>query len=330
MPELRLDPVTGSWVVVSTERAKRPVHFIEGTSKRSSCAFCYGHEDETPPETLAFRPGGGPPNSPGWLVRVVPNKYPVFVPNCDDSSERSGQGLRISAPSVGGHEVVIHSPDHIKSLPDLDVQQVSLVLKAYKERYLFYKNQPQVEYVEIIVNHGKDAGASLEHSHSQLFAMPLIPPAAKAQLTGTETYARETGRCVYCDTIAQERKLGERDISENGHFFCFAPYASRLPFESWIIPIAHSPFFEQISDEETLSLAEMLIGVLGRYNELFERPSYNLFLHTTPCKSSGEGFHWHIEIIPKLSTIAGFELGTSMMINVTTPEEAARSMRGDG
>lgn len=325
LSELRRDPVTGAWVVIATERAKRPDQFRK-TESHVVCPFCYGRESLTPPASVAYRSDGGSPDEPGWLVRVVPNKYPVFSPG--EKLEIKSSGFYTSTTSVGGHELVVHSPDHSKTIPDLPLEQVVLILKAYKDRYLHFKEIPEVDFVEIMINHGKDAGASLGHPHSQIFAMPLIPPAVQEQLAGAEDHREATGRCIYCDLIEAEREAGERMIVEKNGYVCFAPYASRLPFETWILPVAHRPFFERIDEVEMGGLAAMLKDVLRRYNKVLADPSYNLFLHTTPCKSTDEGYHWHIEIIPKLTTIAGFEFGTGMMINVTTPEEAARCMRG--
>ncbi|MCL5292269.1 MAG: galactose-1-phosphate uridylyltransferase [Actinobacteria bacterium] len=327
MTELRRDAVTGNWVVVATERARRPDHFRKSKAKDEECPFCYGQEKMTPPETLAYRTNGGAPDSPGWSVRVVPNKYPVFVR--DASLRPSGSGLYYSVPSAGGHEVIIHSPDHEKSLPELPIDQVALVIRAYRDRYLFFKGVKEVDFIEIILNHGKDAGASLEHSHSQLFAMPLVPPAAQDQLAGAADYMLKNSRCIYCDIVETERENGVRAIADEDGFFAFMPYASRLPFESWILPLEHQAFFEEIDEASMRSLAKMLILILGRYNEVLSKPSYNLFLHTTPCKSEDRSYHWHIEIIPKLTAIAGFEFGTGMMINISTPEDAAAFMRGE-
>jgi UDPglucose--hexose-1-phosphate uridylyltransferase len=327
MPQLRRDPTSGKWVVIATERAKRPDQFNkENVSVSGECAFCYGNEGMTPPETLAYR-GEAEADTPGWQVRVVPNKFPVFAP--EGAGGEDGQGLFVSAPSYGGHEVIIHSPDHNRSFAQLEVEQVALVIEAYRDRYLYWKADPRIEFIEIILNHGKNAGASLEHPHSQLFAMPLVPPAAADQLRGSAGYFAETGRCVYCDTIKDERSAGVRAIAERDGLFLFAPYASRLPFETWILPTEHQPFFERICDAEMRSLGSMLIDILERYDRVLGDPAFNLFLHTTPCKSESTDYHWHIEILPKLTAIAGFELGTGMMINIATPEDAAAYLRGD-
>ncbi|MHB0977000.1 MAG: galactose-1-phosphate uridylyltransferase [Candidatus Aquicultorales bacterium] len=325
MPELRRDPITGNWVVIATERAKRPDQFQGPSKTAAKCAFCYGNENMTPPETLAIGRNGEGPDSSGWQVRVVPNKYPVFASG--DLVVHPDGGLYESAFSAGGHEVIIHSPDHTKSLANLPLDQVALVIKAYKERYLYFQTRPEVDFVEIIVNHGKNAGASLEHSHSQLFAMPLIPPAVEEQLAGSEAYRAEHGRCIYCDLIESERREGKRLVADEDGFFAFAPFAARLPFETWILPSDHLPFFERIDDGRAKALAGVLQKILRRFDEVLGNPSYNLFLHTTPCKSEDEGYHWHIEVIPKLTTIAGFEFGTGMMINVVTPEQAASYLR---
>ncbi|HZD60641.1 MAG TPA: galactose-1-phosphate uridylyltransferase [Anaerolineae bacterium] len=327
MPELRQDPVTGQWLVVAKERAKRPHDFIQrGTTTPQACPFEYGHESMTPPETLAFRPGGSAPNTPGWTVRVVPNKFPAFTP---ENHEETARGLYRSRKAYGIHEVIIHGPEHDLSLATYPDDQVAEVLRAYKLRYEYHKSQPYTHYVQIIINHGKDAGASLEHSHSQLFAIPLIPELPGAELKGAANYYAKNERCIYCDIIASEIAEDVRVVEQSEHFIAFVPYAARLPFETWIIPLQHKPQFETISDGERMELASIFRRVLSRFYNGLSDPPYNMYLHTSP---PGYGltdtYHWHMSIIPKLTIQAGFELGTGMTINVTIPEDSAEFLRG--
>lgn len=328
MPELRQDPITQRWVVIAKERAKRPDDFIKrgGASAPKACPFEYGNESLTPPETLAFRAEGLPPDSPGWTVRVVPNKFPAFSP--DDFEEAVVGPLYKSRSAYGAHEVVIHGPDHDLSLATYPTEQVAEVIRAYAMRYNYHKSQPYGHYILIIINHGKEAGASLEHSHSQLFAVPLIPEFPRDQIRGAIDYYDSNNRCVYCDMIASEIEVGDRIIEKTDNFVAFVPYAAKLPFETWILPIRHHPQFENISDIDRLELAALFKDVLYRFYLGLDDPPYNMYLHTTPPAYDGSAaYHWHMSIIPKLTIAAGFEMGTNMWINVTIPEDAAEFLR---
>jgi len=327
MPELRQDPITGRWVVVAKERAKRPDDFLRrGGTIPQVCPFEYGHESMTPPETLAFRQDNSTPNTPGWAVRVVPNKFPAFTP--ENHEEESVRGLFRSRKAYGAHEVVIHGPDHDLSLATYPVEQVAEVLRAYKLRYEYHKSQPYGRYVQIIINHGKEAGASLEHSHSQLFVVPLIPDLFKAQLQKTTEYYDRNKRCVYCDVIASEIADGVRGIEKSKHFISFVPYAAKLPFETWIVPLQHKPHFETLSDDERFDLASIFRRSLRRFYVGLNDPPFNMYLHTgPPGYERTESYHWHMSLTPKLTTPAGFEMGTGMTINITIPEEAAEFLR---
>ncbi len=327
MPELRQDPVTGCWVVVAKERAKRPYDFIQKENNPIQiCPFEYGNESMTPPETLAFRPDSLPPNSPDWIVRVVPNKFSAFTP--EDFEETLSDGLYKHRRAYGAHEVIIHGPDHDLNLATYPVAQTTQVLKAYKMRYSYHKNQPYGKYIQIIINHGKKAGASLEHSHSQIFAMPLIPQLPKSQLAGAADHYDKTGRCIYCDMIESEIKDSDRVIERTENFMVFVPYAAKLPFETWILPSQHRPQFEEITDSERDELAGVFRRTLRRFYVGLSNPPFNMYLHTSPPGYERlESYHWHMSIIPKLTIAAGFELGTNMWINVTIPEQAAEFLK---
>ncbi len=327
MPELRKDPIHGRWVIISTERGRRPSDFTPEDRKPSGgfCPLCEGNEDKTPPEIVAFRNNGTPPNTPGWSLRVVPNKFAAFTP---ENFEETSDGLFKSRKAYGAHEVVIHGPDHNLNLATYPVAQTVEVLKAYKMRYNFHKSQPYGKYIQIIINHGKEAGASLEHSHSQIFAMPLIPQLPKSQLEGAADYYARTGRCVYCDMIESEIDNGTRFIDRTENFIVFVPYAAKLPFETWILPVHHRPRFEAITDSERDELADVFRQTLRRFYNGLSNPPLNMYLHTSPPGYEGvESYHWHMTIIPKLTIAAGFELGTNMWINVTIPEQAAEFLR---
>jgi UDPglucose--hexose-1-phosphate uridylyltransferase len=331
MGELRQDIVTGLWVVVATERALRPTDFqkpcvVPTPDESEKCPFCPGHEIMTPLEVLAIRPDDGEPNAPGWQVRVVPNKFPVFQMGEETPPSESMWPRR---PADGSHEVIIHSPSHSENLGTMPPEEVELVLRVYRHRYRANADDPHIRCVHTIVNHGREAGASLEHSHSQLFGMPLVPPLLQQELAGASWHHSRQGECVFCRIISSELEASRRVVARNRSFIAITPFASRLPYEVWIIPRVHEESFDMITDPELEELAVILREVLGKYREKFGDPPYNFYIHSSPTDGSEYPYyHWHIELLPKLTTPGGFELGTSMMINVTTPEHAADHLTG--
>ena len=329
MPELRKDPITREWVVIATERSKRPSDFhhkkeaaLVQTKDHSNCPFCPGHESATPPEILAYRPAGGAPNAEDWSVRVVQNRFAAL--DQEGQPLLQTEGIYESMPGVGRHEVIIETPEHGRSLAWLDVKQVEQVLLAYRDRYLSLRQDSRLKYILIFRNHGKVAGASLEHAHSQLIATPIIPQQAWVKIKGIERYQEYYQRCVYCDIMQQELGDGERIVAMNSSFLSFAPYASRYPFETWIVPKERNAHFVNISPAQIRELAAILKETLLRLDLCLDDPPYNYMLLTTDFT---DNFHWHIEIIPRLSIAAGFELGTGIHINVVAPEQAASYLR---
>lgn len=331
MAELRQDIVTGQWVVVATGRAVRPSAFERRGSAppvvdSGDCPFCPGHETMTPPELLAVRPGGGKPDSPGWRVRVVPNMFPAF------GSGRPAAATTTFFPRMaaeGTHEVIIHTPRHDLSLATMSAEEVGVVMSVYRRRYLANADDPHVRYVHIIVNHGRESGASLAHSHSQVFGAPLVPPLVRQELEGASRFDAANSGCVFCRMVSEELARGERLIAQNGSFLVVAPFASRLPFEAWVIPRSHRESFGLSSDEELRDLAKILKDMLCRYRDRLGDPSYNCYIHSAPCDGSGYPYyHWHLEAVPRLTIPGSFELGTSMWINITTPEQAAAYLTG--
>ncbi len=324
MPELRRDPVVGRWVIIATDRARRPSDFAPETARRTgatACAFCPGNEAQTPPEVLAFRPGG----RGQWTLRVVPNKYPAL--QIEGDLAPAGEGMYDRMNGVGAHEVIIETPDHTASLGTLSVGAVADILYAYRERLLDLKKDPRFEYILIFKNHGEAAGASLEHPHSQLIATPILPELVEAELEGAARYYRLKERCVWCDIIRQERRDGRRLVLEADGFLALAPFAPRFPFETWILPAAHRATFESIEPADVDALARLLRELVGRLNRVLREPPYNYALHTAPLRATElEHFHWHLELMPKLTRVAGFEWGTGFF-NPTPPEEAARFLR---
>ncbi len=329
MPELRKDSILDRWVIISTDRAKRPSDYAKEPvviKGGSSCPFCAGNEGKTPPEITALRPDGSRPDTPGWTVRVVPNKFPALQP--DGNAERTGDGLFVRVDGVGAHEVIIESPDHQASLAQLPEKSIEDVLTVFRDRMVDLKNDPRFKYVLIFKNYGLDAGASLEHSHTQLIALPLVPKQVREELDAARDYHRRHQRCVFCDIIRQEKQTQARVVSEDEHFLTVAPYAPRFPFETWILPKQHGAFFEDTAAGAYLHLARALKQLLLRADQLLDRPPYNFFLHTSAMREeTGLYYHWHIEYMPKLTRMAGFEWGTGFYINATPPEESARALR---
>jgi len=254
MPELRRDPVVGRWVIIASERGKRPMDFPHRAAgpRGGFCPFCPGNEDKTPPEIFAVRPAG-PPNAPGWQVRVVPNKFPALV--IEGELKRRGVGLYDVVDGIGAHEVIIDSPEHARSFADLSVAHIAQVLEAYRVRQLDLAGDQRFRYILVFKNHGEDAGASLEHSHTQLIATPIIPKRVVEELEGTRRHFELKERCIFCDIIDQERFDGRRIIMESEHFLTISPFAARFPFETWILPKRHEPHFHRLSEAARLALA---------------------------------------------------------------------------
>lgn len=329
MPELRKDPIVGRWVIISTERGRRPTDFASEPVRPvgDDCVFCEGNEDKTPPEILARRRSGGAANGRGWSYRVVPNKYPAL--RVEGDLEPAGEGLYDRMNGVGAHEVVIETPDHAASLATLSPAAVADVLLAFRERVLDLKKDPRFEYILVFKNHGEAAGASLEHPHSQLIATPIIPIMVAEELGGAAQYYRMKERCVWCDIVRQERRDGRRQVLEANGFLALMPFAPRFPFETWILPTRHLAAYEESGADELRGLAEILGEFLRRLNGLLHDPPFNFMLHTAPLRDGQvESFHWHLEIMPKLTKVAGFEWGSGFFINPVPPEDAAEALRG--
>ncbi len=330
MPELRKDPVVGRWVIIATERARRPSDFVAQPVRPvgTECVFCAGNEHKTPPEILAGRSPGSRPNEPGWSYRVVANKFPAL--RIEGELEPAGEGLFDRMNGVGAHEVVIETPEHTASLATLPVAAVADVLVAFRERLRDLKKDPRLEYVLVFKNHGEPAGASLEHPHSQLIATPIIPIMVAEELTGAARYYQLKERCVWCDILHQERRGRRRTIVEAGGFVALAPFAPRFPFETWILPAVHRAGFDESGVDELHGLAGLLSDFLRRMNRVLQHPPFNFMLHTAPLRGGElESFHWHLEVIPKLTSVAGFEWGSGFFINPVPPEDAAEALRAD-
>ena len=329
MPELRKDPVTGRWVIISTDRQKRPNDFrFERASiiGREQCPFCPGHESFTPREVFAYRQNGTAPNTPGWDVRVVPNKFPAL--QVEGTLDREGEGMFDRMNGIGAHEVIIETPDHGKTLASMSEPEIERVLWAFRERVLDLKQDRRFRYILIFKNHGAAAGASLEHTHSQLIALPVVPDFVREEVEGARRHFATKERCVFCDIVHQEIDTGRRVIQENADIVALSPYAPRFPFETWLLPRRHAARFEDAPRHEYEGLARLLKAVLMRVNRALESPPYNLIIHSSPfSEETTDFYHWHLELMPKLTKVAGFEWGTGFYINPTSPEEATRVLR---
>jgi UDPglucose--hexose-1-phosphate uridylyltransferase len=328
MSELRKDPVTGRWVIISTERRKRPTDFrLESVqvAPDPSCPFCEGHEHMTPRELLAHR-NGTSANGPGWKLRVVPNQFPVL--RVEGTLDRQGEGLFDKMNGIGAHEVIIETPKHDVTLATMSDGAIEDVLWAFRERVQDLKRDQRFRYIIVFKNHGMAAGASIDHSHSQIIALPIVPREVRDEVDGARQHYQSKERCVFCDILRQEAGDGRRLIAENADMVALAPYAPRFPFEAWILPRRHQSHYEDAPRHEYASLARLLGDMLRRMNKALRFPPYNLLIHSAPvAEAATEYYHWHVEIIPKLTKVAGFEWATGFYLNPTAPEEAAEVLR---
>ncbi len=329
MPELRKDPITGRWVIIATDRAKRPSDFVRDKVQirgTSFCPFCYGNESKTPPEIMAYRSDGSARNTPGWTLRVVANKFPAL--GIEGSLNRQGEGLYDRMNGIGAHEVIIETPEHGQTLATLPPRRVEDVLWAYRDRMVDLKKDPRFRYMLIFKNHGEAAGASLEHTHSQLIALPVVPKSVLEEVGGAKEYYGFKERCVFCDSIRQELETRTRVVAENDLFIALSPFAPRFPFEMWIAPKRHVSSFEESQKNDFEQLAPILKDMLQRLDKVLEYPAFNYLIHTSPVQEAiNDYYHWHLEIIPKLTKVAGFEWGTGFYINPTPPEESTKFLR---
>lgn len=326
MPEIRKDPVFGRWVIIASDRSLRPNQFREKNGKARGCPFCPGHEAETPPSIYVLpgkrkgsaRKGEAAP----WRLRVVRNKYPALEPEGDTINRV--EGIYDLMDGTGFHEVVIETPHHSLQLEDMPVSGIADLLRTYILRVKDIKKDRRIKYVMVFKNHGASAGASISHPHSQIIAMPMAPIRVVQEITGSEDYRREHGSCVFCDILKEETVCKKRVVGESKDFLAVAPYASRFSFEIWILPKKHRSHFENADPALMTGLAGVLKGVLAKLKRSLSSPAYNLIVHTMPVQDPEvPHYHWHFEIMPKMSMVAGFEWGTGFYINTMPPEDAA-------
>jgi UDPglucose--hexose-1-phosphate uridylyltransferase len=340
MSELRYDPIQGRWVIIATDRSRRPHDLIALSRQRQEvafCPFCPGQEHRTPAEIMALgRPPGGAPNTAGWTVRVVPNRYPAL--SVEGDLDRRGLGLFDRMRGVGAHEVIIDSPEHAADLGSIPLEHLTLLVQVYQERVRDLYRDRRLKYALVFKNHGAVAGATLAHPHSQIIATPIIPHIVAQELRRAREHFATKERCLFCDVLNEELDRGERIVLENEHFVVFAPYASRFPFELMLIPRRHHHDLTSMETAERVAMATVLREIGGRLGSVLDDPPYNLVFHTAPNPDaflSRPGhwatlpydYHWHLEVLPRLTQVAGFETGTDFYINPTAPEEAARFLR---
>jgi len=331
MSELRRDPIGGRWVIVDTDHPNKPEDFEYEpvVQKGGTCPFCYGNEAMTPPEIEVIRDAGTDANTSGWKVRVVANKFPAL--KLEGTIDRSGVGIYDMSNGIGAHEVLIESPHHKKDTSDLSEKEIEDILSIYRRRALALVGDKRFKYILFFKNLGAAAGASLEHPHTQIIALPMVPKNVMEEIRGAHHYFEYRERCIFCDMIRQEIQEKERIILENKYFLSFCPLVSRFPFEFWITPKRHNSHFSHIPEEEIPALASILKDTMVRLKKVFPDVSYNYIIHSAPINGEGDidYYHWHIEFMPKLTRVAGFEWGSGFYVVHTPPELAVKYLRGE-
>lgn len=321
--ELRKDPVTERWVLIAPDRGARPSDFLTASRPADGglCPFCPGNEDLTPPAIQRVDDAEG-----NWEVRVIPNRYPAV--QVEVPLEREPVGFFDRVSGFGAHEVLVETPDHEIALWELPDEHRAKVFGVYRDRLSDLRNDRRLRWGMVFKNHGPQAGATLRHEHSQLLALPQVPREASERWEGAHAHHRRKERCVYCDVIATEMREEVRMVEESRYFVAFCPYASRAPFETWILPKSHASHYWQITEENLRDLSRIFGSVLRRLDRALEKPSANFMLNSSPLQEpESPAFHWHIEIAPATQRLGGFEWGSGYFINPTAPEEAARFLR---
>ncbi|MES2793886.1 MAG: galactose-1-phosphate uridylyltransferase [Planctomycetota bacterium] len=330
MPDLRKDPIVGRWVIIATDRAKRPHDFTR--EKEASTAppgfdpFLSGNESATPSEILAYREPGTQRDQPGWRVRVVPNKFPAL--QIEGQLSKRGDGIYDLMNGIGAHEVIIECPHYEESMARLTLDNIREVMWVYRDRMVDLKKDRRLVHGLVFKNKGALAGATIDHTHSQLIVTPVVPINVWEEMEGALGFYNYRGRCIYCDMIQQELATGSRIVLDLPNFVVFCPFASRFPFETWILPKQHSSHFENIQRQQVDELGLVLKTVLCKLELALDDPPYNYIIHTAPFDTQElQHYHWHIEIMPRLTRVAGFEWGSGFHINPVLPEQAAAFLR---
>ncbi|MDD3626621.1 MAG: galactose-1-phosphate uridylyltransferase [bacterium] len=336
MPEIRKDPVTQAWIIIATERARRPDDFKTESKQEDPehCPFCEGNEQMTPPELFSYRKGDSGKDQPGWWIRGFPNATPVLRIEGDIGSR--GFGLFDYMNGIGAHEIIVETPYHHDNFATMDTNQTEKIFWAYRDRIMDLKKDSRFRYVLVFKNQGPLSGTSnISHPFSQLIALPVTPKKIKEELDGARLHYQLKERCIFCDIISQELMTRKRVVVENEKIVAIMPYAPRFPFETWILPKEHSDDFTMVGKEEIMALADITKKFFSKLYKVLGNPSYNWILHDVPNKIPQEGywqtikhdFHWHFEVIPRITKVAGFEWGTGFYINPMPPEIAAEALR---
>ncbi|HNW84475.1 MAG TPA: galactose-1-phosphate uridylyltransferase [Candidatus Cryosericum sp.] len=330
MSELRKDPITGRWVIITTDRPLRPGDLAaerqQPPADLSTCPFEPGNERYTPPEITALRDAGTRPNEPGWWVRVVPNRSPAL--KVEGQIDKRAEGMYDVMNGIGAHEIVIETPNHAEELAAMPESRIRDVLWTWHDRILDLAHDGRFRFVMVFKNKGARAGAMLAHPHSQIMALPVVPFHVQEELAGALDYYRYRDRCVFCDLIAQELADRRRVIEDSDHFVTVVPFAQRFPFETWILPKGHESDYGRLTSTDAGELSRVLKRTLQRLSQALDDPPYNLVLHTAPVNLDPvPSYHWHFEIFPRIAHTGGFERGTGFYINPTIPEETAQYLR---
>jgi UDPglucose--hexose-1-phosphate uridylyltransferase len=292
------------------------------------CPFCAGHEEDTPPEIASYAAvgTGHPSNGRPWSVRVVPNKYPALLSR--GRTDPIKRGLYEGCDAVGAHEVIVETPRHVSSLSELTAEESRMLFQAYRDRMLALQQMRDFRYALIFKNVGPEAGASLEHAHSQIVATPMVPSEVQREIAAAERLYGQDRQCFFCRVIADELTHHLRLAAESPRFVAVCPFASRMPYELWVLPRHHASHFEAEAPELLEELADFLRQIVRKLETVHPHLAYNYFMHTAPFDTSGLGhYHWHIEVFPRLTTTAGFEWGAGYYINPVPPEQAAAILR---
>jgi UDPglucose--hexose-1-phosphate uridylyltransferase len=335
MHELRKDILLGRWVAIcSTSRAPAEYPLThEERNGQDNCALCSGNEHETLREIASIRKPSTQRNAPGWWVRAIPSFHPLF--QIEGELGRKGVGIYDMMNSIGANEILIESPEHNRRPEDLGIEQMSRVITLYRDRVADLHKDARLRYVLIYKDSGKEAGAIFSHPVSFLMATPVIPRTVKDELDNAKLYYSYKERCIFCDIMNEELRVGERIILETRNFVAFCPYAGQFPFESWIVPKRHCCAFHEITDDEIEDMGLILMSVLQKLRKVFNNPPFNYYIHTAPNRvprrghwhTLGEDFHWHLELIPRLVRTSGFEWGSGFYVLYTSPENAAKYLR---
>ena len=328
MAELRREPITRTWVVVTNDHPRGPSDYLpfkppyRPQDVEGPCPFCPGNEGMTPKETFFVGREGG-----GWSVRVIPNKFPFF--HIEGGFDRRGEGMYDVMEAIGAHEIVVEAPDHKLNFAMMESQQIEKILFAYRERLIDLEKDRRFQQFLILKNY---PGVFNRHPHSHIMAMPAIPRRIDEEIWGVLDYYQRKERCIFCDIIKEEISMKKRVILETVHFLIFSPFASRYPFETWIVPKIHSPDFHHIREEEIEDLSVALRSLFMRFHKLLSDPPYSLVFHTSPIQGRFHRpeYHWHIEARLRIGLREGFEWGTGFFVNPTPPEDAAAYLRGVG